>query len=367
MVLSGIAWTAPAVTITDTPRYMWRGAMLDVARHFFSVREIKQYIDLIAYYKMNVLHLHLGDDQGFRIEIKSRPKLASMGSVTQVGGGGGGYYTQDDYADIVRYAAERYVTIVPEIDMPGHTNAALIGYPEVSCSKRPPAPYTGSEVGWSTFCANNEATYALVDDIVRELAAITPGPYLHVGGDENPILTKDEYIKFVERTQDIVQRHGKQMVGWEEIAQAHLLPTTIAEAWHSDSAVQAVRSGAKVLMAPGKRAYLDMKYNKDTELGQSWAGLVEVRDSYEWDPATFIKGVAEQNIAGVEAPIWSETLRNITAVEYMAMPRLPALAEVAWSPQAARSWEDFRTRVASHAPRWNLLGINYYRSSQIPW
>jgi hexosaminidase len=240
MALSPMAWTIPAVRIADWPRYSWRGAMLDVARHFFSVREVKQYIDLLALYKMNVLHLHLADDQGWRIEIKSRPKLAAMGSVTQVGGGPGGYYTQDEYSDIVRYAQERYITIVPEIDLPGHINAALIGYPELSCSVRPPALYTGTEVGFSTLCANKEETYAFVDDVVREIAALTPGRYFHMGGDENPILSKQDYTKFVERTQDIIAKYGKQMVGWEEIAQARLRPTTLSQPWKMDTLTAAV-------------------------------------------------------------------------------------------------------------------------------
>jgi hexosaminidase len=368
MVLAPMTWLVPAVTVTDRPRYAWRGAMLDVARHFFTVREIKQYIELLALYKLNVLHLHLADDQGWRIEIKSRPRLAAAGSVTQVGGGPGGYFTQDEYVEIVRYAQERYVTIVPEVDMPGHTNAALVGYPELSCSKRPPTPYTGTEVGWSTFCANKEETYALVQDVVREIAALTPGRYFHMGGDENPILSKVEYARFVERTQDIVAQHGKYMVGWEEIAHARLKPTTLAQAWATDSvAAAALQYGAKVILSPGPRTYLDMKYDEHTELGLKWAGLIEVRDAYDWDPATYMKGVTETNIIGVEAPIWSETVRNITAVQYLAMPRLPALAEVAWTPQSVRNWESFRRRLASHAPRWNFLGVNYYRSPQIPW
>lgn len=367
MILSKTAWSVPQVTITDRPRYAWRGAMLDVARHFFTVDEIYQYIDILALYKLNVLHLHLADDQGWRIEIKSRPNLTQKASATQVGGGEGGFYTQDEYAQIVRYAADRYVRIVPEIDMPGHTNAALIGYPELSCSKRPPAPYTGTEVGFSTFCANNEGTYALIDDVVREIAAITPGQYFHMGGDENPILSKEDYRKFVERTQEIVSKHGKLMIGWEEIAQARLIPTSIAQVWKSDSGAAAVQYGAKLVMSPAQKAYLDMKYDDNTELGLKWAALVEVRTAYDWDPATLIKGVVESNIAGVEAAIWAETVRNITAVEYLAMPRLPAIAEVGWTPQAGRSWDSFKTRIASHAPRWNLLGINYYRSPQVPW
>ncbi len=368
MHLSKIPWTVAAVTIRDQPRFAWRGAMLDVSRHFFTVSEVKQYIDLLALYKLNTLHLHLADDQGWRIEIKSRPNLTTLGSVTQVGGGPGGFYTQADYADIVQYAQDRYITIVPEIDMPGHTNAALISNQDLSCSRRSPALYTGTDVGWSTLCANKEETYAFVDDVMRELAAITPGKYLHMGGDENPILSREEYTKFVERTQDIVTKHGKQMVGWEEISHARLAPTTISQAWASDTtAAAAVKYGAKVLMSPSKRTYFDMKYDDATELGLKWAALIEVRDAYDWDPATYMKGVTEQNIIGVEAPMWAETVRNITAVQYLAFPRLPALAEVGWTPQASRSWDSFRMRIATHAPRWNLLGVNYYRSPQIPW
>ena len=363
----GGPWAIPPVTIVDRPRFTWRGSMLDVARHFFTVDEVKQFIDLLALYKLNVLHLHLSDDQGWRVEIKSRPKLASMGSATQVGGGPGGFYTQTEYADIVRYAQERYIAIVPEIDMPGHTNAALIGHPELSCSRMPPALYTGTEVGWSTFCPNKEETYALIDDIIRELAALTPGRYIHVGGDEVEVLTHDDYIKFVERVQEIVVRNGKEMVGWEEVGKARLRPTTLVQSWKSDSAVLALRSGAKLIMSPAKRAYLDMKYTPGTELGMTWAAIIEVADAYNWDPATYQAGVTERDIVGVEGPMWSETLRNITAVQYLAMPRLPALAEVGWTAQSGRSWESFRTRIAAHAPRWNYLGVNYYRSPQIPW
>jgi hexosaminidase len=291
-----------------------------------------------------------------------------MGGATQVGGGTGGYYTQDDYAEIVRYAQERYVTIVPEIDMPGHINAALVGYPELSCSNRPTALYSGTDVGWSTLCADKEDTYAFVDDVVREIAAITPGGYFHMGGDENQVLSREAYTRFVERVQDMVDRRGKHMIGWEEIARARLSPTTLAQAWATDSvAAGALKYGAKVIMSPGPRTYLDMKYNESTELGLKWAGLIEVRDAYDWDPATYMKGVTESDVVGIEAPMWSETVRNIAAVEYLAVPRLPALAEVAWTPQAARNWESFRERLASHAPRWNLLGVNYYRSTQIPW
>ncbi len=360
-------WTIPAVTITDQPRFAWRGAMLDVARHFFPVSDVKQYIDLLAMYKLNVLHLHLSDDQGWRIEIKSRPPLALIGGQTQVGGGPGGFYTQQDYQEIVRYARERYITIVPEIDMPGHTNAALTAFPALSCSSRPSALYTETEVGWSTFCVDNEQTYALIDDIVREISAITPGPYFHMGGDEVEVLTHEQYARFVERVQTIVHKYGKRMVGWEEITKAKLAPTTVAQQWKSDSATAALKYGSKLILSPAKKIYIDMKYTPSTELGLTWAAITEVRDVYDWDPATYMKGVNETDIIGVEAPMWTETLRNITAVQYLAVPRLPAIAELAWSPQRMRQWEDFRVRISGHAARWNFLGINYYRSPQLIW
>jgi hexosaminidase len=365
--ISRVPWTIPALAIADQPRFAWRGAMLDVARHFFTVREVKQYVDLLALYKLNVLHLHLSDDQGWRIEIKSRPELTTVGGRTQVGGGPGGFFTQADYAEIVRYAQDRYVMIVPEIDMPGHTNAALAAYPALGCSRRPAALYSGTDVGWSTVCVEKEETYALIDDIVREIAAMTPGPYFHMGGDEVEVLTPSQYAHFVERVQQIVARHGKQLIGWEEIAKSSLRPSTLVQQWRNDSLAAALHPGGKVIVSGARRTYLDMKYTPATELGLRWAGLVEVRDAYDWDPGVYVKGVTERDIAGVEAPLWSETVRNITAAEYLAVPRLPALAEVGWTPQAARSWESFRERLAAQAPRWNLLGVNFYRSPQIAW
>ena len=360
-------WTLPAVNVLDAPRFAWRGAMLDVARHFFTVDEVKQYIDLLALYKLNIFHIHLADDQGWRIEIASRPALAQKGSVTEVGGGPGGYYTQEQYSEIVRYAAERYITVVPEIDMPAHTNAALVAYPELSCSKRPTALYTGIDVGWSAFCPDREDVFALIDDIVREIAALTPGPWFHIGGDEVEVLSHEQYERFVQRAQDIVAKYGKRAVGWEEIGRTRLRPGTLVQNWRTDSAGPSTSQGARIIVSPGTKMYLDMKYTAATELGLRWAGLIEVRSTYDWDPATYMKGATEQDMVGLEAPLWSETIRNITAAQYLAVPRLPALAEVGWTPQAVRTWESFRRRLGAHAPRWRLLGINYYPSPQIAW
>lgn len=370
------AWALPPGRIVDRPRFAWRGAMLDVARHFFSVKEVEQFIDVLALYKLNTLHLHLADDQGWRIQIDSWPKLTSVGGSTQVGGGPGGYFTKQDYATLVRYAQHRFITVVPEIDMPGHTNAAIAAYPELGCSKatpglsggtQPAGVYTGIRVGWSTFCPDSEVTYRFVDDVMRELALMTPGAYLHIGGDEVHALAPPQYARFVERVQDIVHKYGKTMVGWEEIGGARLRPTTLAQEWKSDSALPAMRQGAKLILSPASKAYLDMKYTPDTELGLDWAGLVELHTAYDWDPLTYLGGVPEDAVAGVEAPLWTETVQNITAAQYLMMPRLPAIAEVGWSAPAARDWESFRRRIVAHAPRWRLLGINYYASPQVAW
>ena len=210
--------------IDDRPRFRWRGAHLDVSRHFFSVAEVKRYIDLISQYKVNVLHLHLSDDQGWRIAIDSWPRLTSVGGSTEVGGGPGGYYTKRDYRELVRYAAARYITVVPEIDTPGHTNAALASYAELNCDGIAPPLYTGIDVGFSSLCVDKEITYEFLDDVIRELAALTPGPYLHMGGDEAHSTEDADYVRFIERVQPIVAAHGKRLMGWEEIAQAPLLP-----------------------------------------------------------------------------------------------------------------------------------------------
>jgi hexosaminidase len=323
-----------------------------------------------------VLHLHLTDDQGWRIEIARRPRLAQIGGSTEVGGGPGGYYTRRDYAEIVRYAAERYVTVVPEIDMPGHTNAAIAAYPEIGCSRptpsltgtgtQPAGVYTGIRVGWSTLCPEKEATYRFVDDVLGELAAMTPGPYLHVGGDEVEALTPDQYGRFIARAQEIVRRHGKTMIGWEEVGKAPLRPPVLAQLWRSDTALLALRQGARIILSPGPRTYLDMKHAATTELGLRWAGFIELRTAYDWDPGAW-PGVPEASVAGLEAPLWTETVPNITAAFYLLVPRLPALAEVAWTPVQRRGWEGFRTRIARHAPRWRLLGINYHPSPQVDW
>lgn len=361
-------WEMTTGTIRDYPRFAWRGAMLDVARHFFSVDEVKRYIDLMAYYKMNRFHLHLSDDQGWRIEIKAWPDLAARGGSTEVGGGPGGYYTQAEYADLVAYAQSRYITVIPEIDMPGHTNAVLASCAELNCDGVARPLYTGTKVGFSSLCIDNELTFTFAGDVLKELAALTPAPYLHIGGDEALATGPADYVRFVEGVQAIVQSHGKQLIGWEEITRADLLPSSVVQHWNSDFLARAAaQRGAKLIMSPASKAYLDMKYTASTRLGTKWAGYSEVQDAYTWDPATQVDGVAESDILGVEAPLWSETLRTIDDIEFMAFPRLPGHAEIGWSPATGRSWDEYRTRLGAHGPRLKAMGVNFYRSSLVPW
>ena len=358
----------PAGRIADSPRFQWRGAMLDVARHFFPVHDVKRFIDLMALHKLNRLHLHLADDQGWRLEIESWPNLARHGGSTQVGGGRGGFYTQQEYADLVTYARDRYVTVVPEIDMPGHTNAALASYPELNSSGTVSALHTGIEVGFSTLCVDNPVTYAFIEDVVREVAALTPGDYFHIGGDEVRALTPAQYALFIERAAAIVHRHGKRMIGWDEIAPVPLRPDTIVQHWRAEGVTRdAVARGAQVIMSPADRTYLDMKYDPSTPIGLAWAGMLDVRRAYDWDPAAVLAGVPESAVLGVEAPLWTETVATIRDAEFMTFPRLAALAEVAWTASTRRVWEDFIIRLGGQSERWTALGLNYCRAPGIPW
>ncbi|UJP64330.1 beta-N-acetylhexosaminidase [Mongoliitalea daihaiensis] len=375
--------------IEDYPAYAYRGMMLDVARHFFPVSDVKHLIDQLAIYKINHLHLHLSDDQGWRIEIKSWPLLTTIGGSNEVGGGDGGYYTQEEYQELVAYAAKNFITIVPEIDMPGHTNAVLNSYgilnPGIEVPKETAVPidwtafglekdanatpyHTGIDVGFSTLDIHSEVTYQFVEDVIRELAAITPGPYLHIGGDETLIVPIEDYVYFIERAQELVTKYGKITMGWDEVAHAKLLPSSIVQFWAKpENAVLAIEQGAKVLMSPAVHTYLDMKYDSTTSIGLKWAAYIELDDAYKWDPTTLDEGIHLKDILGVEAPLWTETIESRADIEYMVFPRLAAIAEIAWSPQVNRSWEDFQRRISKHGQVWEEKGINYYRSPQVLW
>lgn len=361
-------WEIPTGSISDYPVYPYRGAMLDVARHFFGVDDVKRFIDFLTLYKMNMLHLHLSDDQGWRIEIKSWPNLANHGGSTQVGGGSGGFYTQEQYSDIVNYAARRYITIIPEIDMPGHTNAALASYAELNCNSNVTELYTGTEVGFSTLCTKNEITYKFIDDVIGELAKMTPGPFIHIGGDESHATKVEDYIPFVNRVQEIVAAHGKRVIGWDEIALSTLKPNTVAQWWANvKNAGLAVNQGAKILMAPAAKAYIDMQYNRETPLGLHWAGYLEVDSAYIWDPADIAPGIVKENVIGVEAPLWTETISKMDDIEYMVFPRLPGYAEIGWTPTSDRTWDNYKIRLAKQGERFKAMDINFYKSVLVPW
>ncbi|MEH0933072.1 beta-N-acetylhexosaminidase [Micromonospora sp. CPCC 205558] len=364
-------WALPGGTITDAPRFPYRGAMLDVARHFFAVEDVLRVVDHLARYKLNHLHLHLTDDQGWRIAVDSWPKLTTIGGTTEVGGGPGGHYTKADYARIVSYAAARHITVVPEIDLPGHTNSALVAYPELAPDKVAPPPYTGTEVGFSYVDPADERTYDFVTDVLGEVAALTPGPWLHIGGDEAFKVKGEVYTGFVERVQRIVADLGKTVVGWHQLAPAAHLDGRVLQWWGTNgedrTTADAVRRGARLIVSPGNHAYLDMKYAPDTPIGHDWAGLIDVRKAYDWDPGTHVAGVPAEAVLGVEAPLWTESVTSLADIELLLLPRLPAIAELGWSPRATHDWAGFRDRLASQGPRWTTAGITFHRAPEIPW
>ncbi|MGW3959382.1 family 20 glycosylhydrolase [Amycolatopsis sp. NPDC005003] len=364
-------WSIPGATIVDYPRFGYRGAMLDVARHFHPVSTVKRYVDQLAQYKINHLHLHLADDQGWRIQIDSWPRLTTYGGSTQVGGGAGGYYTKAQYTDIVNYAASRHITIIPEIDMPGHVNAALASYAELNCNGVAPALRTDTAVGYSSLCISKDITYKFIADVLRELAALTPGPYLHIGGDEASATSQADYLTFMNKVLPLVAATGKSAVGWHDIAKATLPASATPQFWGTTTSDQgvstAVSRGSKVILSPANKAYLDMKYNSSTPIGLSWAGYIEVQDAYNWNPGAYLSGVGESAVRGVESPLWTETVVTPSNIDYLAFPRLAAHAELGWSPWSTHDWTTFRTRLGAQAPRWVAQGIGFYRSSQVAW
>lgn len=395
----GDAWILPAVRISDAPRFSYRGVMLDVARHFHDAATVRAYIDRAAALKFNHLHLHLTDDQGWRLEVRSRPLLTERASATAVGGDPGGFFTQEDYADLVAYAATKHMTVVPEIDMPGHTHAVSLAYPEVS---EPPVitdevraaaddfggglpengtAYEGMAVGFSSLRIDADETYDLIADVLREVAALTPGPYLHVGGDEALGTPPPAFARFMARVSAMVADLGKTPVAWHEAGAAEgLHPTTVGQYWGfvspTDGADDRTRAfvdrGARVILSPADAVYLDMKYADDAPLGLTWArGVTSAQRAYEWEPAEVVSGIREDDILGVEAPLWTETVRDLADIDALAFPRIAAAAEAAWSPATGaspdRTWESFRSRVAGLASLWRSQGIGFVAVPEIPW
>ncbi len=361
-------WHLPAVTIRDVPRFPWRGTMLDVARHFFAPADVERVIDLAALYKLNRFHLHLTDDQGWRLEIRGHPELTTIGATTSVGGGPGGYFTREQYADVVSYAARRGIVVVPEIDMPGHTEAALASIPWLNGDGQAPPVATDPVVLTSSLAVDREDTARFVADVLAEVAEITPGPYIHIGGDESLGTDPAAYRRFVERAAAVVRAHGKRPVGWDEIATAEVGPDTIVQHWIDvENARSAASRGMQIVMSPAGRAYLDMKYDHSTPVGTTWAGYVDTRTAYGWDPAAQVPGLPPSVVVGLEAPLWTETVTTLEHIEAMMLPRLPAYAELGWSRATGRSWEGFRHRLAHHGRRWSAGGRAFTSDPAIPW
>jgi len=407
-------WTVPAGHITDHPRYSYRGVMLDIARHFEPPAAVKRLIDDASAFKVNVLHLHVSDDQGFRIAIDGRPELTDIGSQFSVNNDPGGFWTQAEYVDVVRYAAAHYMTVVPEVDTPGHNNAIIMSYntgptppypvfPDINCgANHPPVWNLSFDVGYSALCPDSDNTWAILTDIITQLTAMSPGPYYHLGGDEVPasLLTADQYNAFIDREGQIIKARGKIVMGWADISSAGFdrpgAPRAVAQFWNNanpagpggDTARVAVQKGMQVVMSPASHTYLDMQQFSGSPLGLNWAGILDVSDFYNWsgstsDPGTYIPArtsggvtlpaVTDANIIGVEAPIWSETLRTIQNIEFQAFPRLPATAELGWSPKydpvAApdRTLASFEARLASRGAAWQIRNQNFYASTQVPW
>ncbi|MFN7143915.1 MAG: beta-N-acetylhexosaminidase [Myxococcota bacterium] len=362
----GVAWEVPFVHVEDAPRFPWRGFMLDVARHFFTVDEVKRQIDLIAMHKMNRLHLHLTDDQGWRIEIESWPLLAEYGGATEVGHGQGGYYTQEEFADLVDYAAARHVTVVPEIDFPGHANAALSAYDELNESGFAADPYTGAPVLSTPLWLDGPDTHRMVEDVWREVAALTPGEWAHIGADEAIGIDEADYEAFVVWLQGVLAEEGKTIVGWDEIGGAGLAPPFVGQHWFDERRARTlVTEGGGLISSPAEHCYLDMRQDEHAEFGQTWAGRIDVERAYAWDPVP--DGVAEADVLGVEGALWTEYVDDEVKLDLMAWPRLVSLAEVGWTADDQTLWPTFEPRLAWHGARLEVLGVGFYRSPGVDW
>jgi len=407
-----VKWTVPRVNITDYPRFGWRGLMFDVSRHFFTVPEVKQYIDAMVRYKYNLLHLHLADDEGWRIEIKGLPKLTEVGAYNakRVGYFGtfapppadeprtyGGFYTQEDIKELVKYAQERFVNILPEIDVPGHSLAAVASYPELSCT--PGAENykvrSGEEImDWShgqppialidnTLCPANEKVYEFMDKVITQISQLFPFPYIHLGGDECPknfweksdaikALMKKEGLKnmeevqsyFEKRVEKIVESKGKKFMGWDEILEGGLAPNAVVMSWRGmKGGIEAAKMGHEVVMSPTTFAYIDYMQGDPSIESKVYATL-RLDKTYQFEPVP--DSVDAKLIKGGQANLWTEQVYNLRKAEYMTWPRGFAIAESLWSPKASKNWDNFSKRVEAQFPRMEVAEINYAPSMYDP-
>ena len=405
-----VEWSIPVVSIEDQPRFGWRGLMLDVSRHFFTKEQVKQYIDDMVKYKFNVLHWHLTDDQGWRIEIKSLPKLTSVGAwrVDKTGTFNlfskpepneprtyGGFYTQEDIKEIVQYAKERYVNILPEVDVPGHSLAAIAAYPELTCTPGtyvvnsgepfmvwPPGGHFYGLVD-NALCPANEKVYDFMDKVFTEVAQLFPFGYIHMGGDETArnfweksaaikALMKKENLKnldevqsyFVKRMTKIVESKGKKLIGWDEILQGGLAPGAAVMSWRGmKGGIEAARMGHEVVMTPTDFAYIDFMQGDGIIEPPVYATL-RLKKSYEFEPVP--QGVDPSLIKGGQANLWTEQVYNMRHAQYMTWPRGLAIAEALWTPKEKRNWNDFVGRVEKHFERFDLSQTKYAPSIYDP-
>ncbi|WP_252238476.1 family 20 glycosylhydrolase [Clostridium sp. VAP51] len=361
-IATDVEWNIPVSIINDKPEYNYRGLMIDVVRHFFTIDEVKRQIDYAAQYKINRVHLHLSDDQGWRLEIKKYPDLTIIGGSTEVGGGKGGYYTQEEFKDLVKYAAERYVEIIPEFDMPGHSNAALASYGFLNKDGEKKPLYTGTEVGFSSLMTHNEETYEFIDNVIKEVSEISPSKYIHIGGDEADSTKKSDYDYFVGRVSKIIEKYGKTPIGWDPIdISPEINSSVILQNW-KDSNEAARKKEMKMIISIAQKAYLDMKYNESTPYGLTWAGYIPVETAYKWDPTDY---APKELVLGIEAPLWTETISDAKAMDYMIYPRLLGYAEIGWTPKENRDWSQYKNRLEKQGKRMKNQGINYYKDSRI--
>ena len=388
----------PCVEVLDYPRFGWRGLMLDVSRHFFTKPEVERFIDEMVRYKYNTLHLHLSDDQGWRIEIKSLPQLTQHGAwrVSRTGRWGeflpslageatpyGGFYTQDDMREIIRYAQDRHVTILPEIDVPAHSLALISSYQNLSCTQLPYSVNPGSRGPVredNALCIGNDSVFTVLDKVFTELAALFPNEYIHIGGDEAykgfwatcPKCQRrmtNEHLKdvdelqsyFVKRIEKMLNAKGKKLIGWDEILQGGLAPEATVMSWRGMAGgITAARMNHKVVMTPWDYTYLDLYQGENTVEPPTY-GICRLKDSYTYDPVP--DSIDEKLILGGQGNLWTESVPTFRQVEYMIWPRALALAEVYWSPKSARNWDDFTRRMEGEFDYLDAASIKYARSS----
>lgn len=409
-VVNDVQWEIPAVSITDYPRFGWRGLMLDVSRHFFTKEEVKRYIDDMVKFKFNILHFHLTDDQGWRLEIKSFPKLTQIGAwnVKKVGRFGtfskpepneprdhGGFYTQEDIRELVKYAKDRNVDILPEIDVPGHSLAAIASYPELTSTpgtyqvnsgeKFMEWPPSGHFYGLIDNALNpaNEKVYEFLDKVFGEVAQLFPFQYIHMGGDETArnfweksadikALMVREKLKdldevqayFVGRVNKIITSKGKKLIGWDEILQGGLVPGAAVMSWRGmDGGITAAKKGHEVVMSPTTFAYLDYMQGDISMEPPVYASL-RLKKAYSFDPLP--KGVDPKFIKGGQANLWTEQVYNLRQAQYMTWPRGLAIAEAVWSPASSKNWNNFLNRVENHFPRFDMAQTKYAPSIYEP-